>query len=371
MPWTDLHKESERLAAEAEAARRAGDLQRALDLYLKAAEAETRALNALDVSKERTLAVTAVSAASLWFKAQQYSKAEQGALEALANLSLPPFAVNELRELLQLTWSESARSEANVRFAPGQVVVSVRGGEVVRGGAPLDLIIAKVQTVQSLFFRTLEFMRGLPHRQRGGPSRDIYEAFRPWLFQTAPGSYQFAVAVEERQQMELFQLPHPTTRDILALFLDVVRASVEDPESQLPKIIPDLEYQGTFLKLTRNLVPSGTVSEETEVRATTDPRPITLVPAVRGTIRNALRRIAPPRRAIDEVSTESLRGILRAVHLDRDWLEVAVSGQHIKVESVGETVDDVIGPMMNRPVIVTVARDIGGRYLFRDIESEG
>ncbi len=65
----------------------------------------------------------------------------------------------------------------------------------------------------------------------------------------------------------------------------------------------------------------------------------------------------------------TLRGVLRAVHLDQDWLEVTIGDQHVRVTDVGEVVDDVIGPMMNRPVAVHATRDFKGRHRFRDIES--
>jgi hypothetical protein len=39
---------------------------------------------------------------------------------------------------------------------PGQVFFSVKGGDVVTGGAPLDLIVEKVQTIQPIFYRTIE-----------------------------------------------------------------------------------------------------------------------------------------------------------------------------------------------------------------------
>ena len=67
--------------------------------------------------------------------------------------------------------------------------MSVKGGEVVAGGAPLDLIIDKVQIVQSLFYRTAEHLKSLPLRKKGPPSKDIQEGCRPWLFQSVPGSY--------------------------------------------------------------------------------------------------------------------------------------------------------------------------------------
>ena len=71
----------------------------------------------------------------------------------------------------------------------------------------------------------------------------------------------------------------------------------------------------------------------------------------------------------DSGETEGqITGILRAVHLDQDWLEITVDGKHERVYGVGETVDDVVGPLMNRRVIVQITTQ-AGRQLFRDIDA--
>lgn len=61
--------------------------------------------------------------------------------------------------------------------------MSVKGGEVVAGGAPMDLVIEKVQTIQSMFYRTIELIKDMPLRSRGASTSDIQESYRPWLFQ--------------------------------------------------------------------------------------------------------------------------------------------------------------------------------------------
>lgn len=150
MTWVELHSESERLAIEAEAARKAHNAGLAIDLYKCAAQLEKKALDQLDATKERTRGITAVSAVALWFKAGDYAAAEQLAHAMLADPSIPNFAREDLRNLVQAIWTESSKLKAGVAFVPGQVMVSVRGGEVITGGAPLDLIVDKVQTIQAL-----------------------------------------------------------------------------------------------------------------------------------------------------------------------------------------------------------------------------
>jgi hypothetical protein len=169
MSWNIYHSQSEQYASQAELAHRHGDEGVATDLYRRAAEAEVRALESLDHSKVRTLGVTAVSAVSLWFKAQKYEQAQVVAFKWLGKGILPPFAIDALRDLLQAIWNEEARREVGVEFAKGEVLVSVSGGEVVRGGALLGVILRKVDEFSSLFYRTIEMMLKMLPSERGEP----------------------------------------------------------------------------------------------------------------------------------------------------------------------------------------------------------
>ena len=205
MSWADFHKASEAAAIEASQAFNHGNNSEAVILYAKAAESEQAALAHVDATKLRTRGITAVSAVSLWYKAAAYERAEQLAYSVLADPSLPQFARADLRHLIQAIWTENSKTAASVNFLPGQVFVSVKGGEVITGGAPLDLIVEKVQTIQSMFYRTVEFIKDMPLRLRGGPIREIQESCRPWLFQAPPGSYQFAVAIQEAKQLDFFK----------------------------------------------------------------------------------------------------------------------------------------------------------------------
>jgi hypothetical protein len=273
----------------------------------------------------------------------------------------------ELRSVLQIVWSEQARERAGLTFVPGEVVVSVKGGEIVEGGAPLDLIVEKVQIVQSLFYRTAELLSGLPHRKRGPAARSIQETCRPWLFQTAPGSYQFAVAIQDPKQQNLFGPLEPSAEKVAAQFLHILRASSESPEDDLRQLVPSDEYRSTFLALTRNLAPTGRSFDSIEVRATTGHTAVRLDSDVRLQVNNALRQELD-KRTEPSRTRKQLSGVLRAVHLDKDWIEVTVDGDHIRVTQVSEAVDDVIGPMVNKAVLVHVLIDDRGNSSFVDIE---
>jgi hypothetical protein len=113
MSWLEFHSASEKLAIDARALFRGVDSERALSLYGQAAELEQKALGQLDVTKARTRGITAVSAVALWFKAAKYARAKQLADTMLADPSIPEFAREQLRELIQAISSE--RSKASLR----------------------------------------------------------------------------------------------------------------------------------------------------------------------------------------------------------------------------------------------------------------
>jgi hypothetical protein len=378
MSWSVRHSKSEQSAGLAENALRQRDLSRAIELYRQAAQEETSALIALDTSKTRTLGITVVSAASLWYKARELPQAELVAHQWLASGLLPSFAVEQLQSLLQTVWLERARQQSGVTFVEGEVLVSVSGGDIVPGGAPLDLILRKVDEVKGLFFRTIEYMLELPLRRRGAPMQEIQDKCRPWLFHAPIGSYQFAVRIQKPLQLSFLEDPMPQVEQITKKFIEIVKASAQEPDTGLEEVVPDKEYRETFLKLTRNLAPTGKTYQQLTIRSLGDPdvRPVTFIPNSREAINSALRTLAPPKSADQRQESAPVRliGVLRGLQLDQDWIEINVldsSQQTIRIHDVGDVVDDEIGPLVNRRVIVDVAqRKTDGRYLYRDIQAE-
>jgi hypothetical protein len=368
MSWTDFHSASEAAAIEADHAFRGGNSSQAALLYAKAAESEQQALAHVDAAKVRTKGITAVSAVSLWYKAAAYERAEHLAYSMLADLSIPQFARTDLRNLIQAIWTESSKKAANVSFLPGQVFVSVKGGEVITGGAPLDLIVEKVQTIQAMFYRTVEFIKDMPLRLRGGPIREIQESCRPWLFQAPPGSYQFSVAIQEAKQLDFFK--EDTRPDLIAhQFLEILKATASENLGELETIVPKPEYRSVFLKLSRNLAPTGKTFESIELRGAASDTSIAFTPEDRKIINHTIKKNRPIDTADSPSVEEEIAGTLRAVDLEKDFLDVVVNGQSLHIVGLSDAMDDVIGPMVNKEVKVQVVRDNRG-LSFRDIELE-
>lgn len=375
MNWADHHSKSEEFASQAAAASKNGEFEEAVRWYKLAAEAEAHALSELDPLKKRTLGITAVSVAALYFKGKEFEKAEQVAHQWLASNKLPSFALEQLQEILQTIWNERVFDKAGVSFAEGTVLVSVRGGLIVPGGAPLDLIHRKVDEVKNIFYRVIEMLLHRPFRRRGSPETDIQEQFRPWLFQAAPSSYQFAVRVQKPSQMSLFPDDTPEINEVISKFFEVLTATAKDAPQELEKIVPNNEYRESFLKLTRNLAPTGKSFNKLQVRSATELEslPIEFVPESRKSINATLRKSKKKTEAEQKFKEVQLSGILRALHLDRDWIEIILpeeDNKPVRILQTGDIIDDIVGPMVNHRVIVDVLVKPDGKYIFRDIQSE-
>jgi hypothetical protein len=117
MDWENHHRRSERLAMEAQIALQQGEADTARRIYALAAEAENRALALLDPEKRRTLGITVVSAASLWFKAGDLARAWKLAMEWLSEEGIPPFACEQLEELLVAILGDGGMSFERTPFA--------------------------------------------------------------------------------------------------------------------------------------------------------------------------------------------------------------------------------------------------------------
>lgn len=112
MSWLEHHTRSEEYTSQAEECHRQHEDNQSAALYRLAAEAEIKALEDLAPNKTRTIGITAVSAVSLYYKAQEFLLAKRLAHKWLSTELLPPFAIEELEELLQVIRNEETRTKS-------------------------------------------------------------------------------------------------------------------------------------------------------------------------------------------------------------------------------------------------------------------
>lgn len=370
MDWLSHHRVSEGFATQAHLALQEGKADDAAVLFRQAAEAEEKALASIDASKPRTFGITAVSAVSLWYKAKDLAQAAMVAYRCLANPSLPAMARDQLDDLVQTIHTERDRERLTGAFLPGSVTIAVRGDDILRGAAPLDLIVEKVKTLQAIFFRVVEWSEGKPLRRHGSPAKDITSAFEPWLVQEAPGSFQFSIAIKVNGQLDFFARERLDAADVAKKFLDVVTTMAGDETGGASKeLVPDESYRGTFRKLIRNLTPPSNSSESVFISSKErEGALIVLDKTTRPRLEQVIKAESPK---ADEMAGETMCefvGVLRALDLDKEWLKVDTASSQVLIKGLSHAVDDVIGPMVNKSVVIKAIKIKNGELRFIDID---
>lgn len=342
-----LSNRSSELAFEAARAHREGS-STATELYRKAADLSVEALRLVPSDRPKTRAIIGYSAANLLFKAGKFREASD-----LATVLLPEVSDERAREQLQVVlasvWAEEAKERSGAKFLPGQVVVSISGGAVLTGAAPLELVLRQVKNVQAAFVRVIEYLSDLPFQGRSARNRLLDELCRPWIFQMPAGSYQFAIAVEEIRQPDFFK-KHISPFDISERFIDILAASTSDNAEDLERLIPDKQYRKSFVQLARRLSPRDGSFDQIRIYSPSATREIKMNRDASLIASQRLAALAPPSMS---GQTLEVRGRLRALDLDKDWLILDTTDGPVRINSLEDAVDDYIGSLVNRNVCVT------------------
>ncbi|MBT8246376.1 MAG: hypothetical protein KJN73_01040, partial [Acidimicrobiia bacterium] len=109
-------------------------------------------------------------------------------------------------------------------------------------------------------------------------------------------------------------------------------------------------YRKALLELTRSVSPSGKRVAEIGLYRRKD-KAVESVYLTAGLTQKA-RESLPKRKKKEREPDKELRGVLRALHLDENWLELTVRNEHIKCDTLPDMLDDVVGPMVNHEVLV-------------------
>ena len=374
------HEEAQEISATAAALFAQGRVADARVQFGAAADLELQALRHVPPDKRRTWGILAVSAAALLYKARRHDEAESAIYSFLVEPGIQPEARRQLRELLEVIWDERALPPG-FEYSGDEFFVTLRGGEVGSGTAPLDLVIEKNAEFRGLTTRVLEWKAQRPFRPAGPADKLVADRVQARAAQAVAGSYRFLIRLVAQAQAPLFpDLPTVDIRgvaDEMFTLLGHASAGGRASAEELKRLVPDERYRSTMLKLVRNIVPTGRRVGEVEIarvtRAAPDAEP------VRTSVLLTKESRAPVAEALKATSTqapeenfETIRGTLRAVHLDQDWLVVVQEdGTSVRCEGAGSNVDDVLGPLVNRPVIVLARRrGIARKLHLIDIERD-
>lgn len=362
------HYKAQELSTKAKDALSLGEVNKALKLFGEAAKNEFHALKDVPDDKIRTRSILAVSVASLYYKAQLLSEAEKVLFQLLGNEKLEIWAEQQLRELLQVVADEKLLfSDLAQKYSGESITLSLRGGEIGSGTGPLDLILEKVSGFRSLLYRFAEWVGEYPLRHRGAPSKEITNMIQARATEPSFGSYSLEIRLTEPLQIEMFNkkiIKPNDVADIMFQFLDNLTTGAED---QLQELVPDEDYRKAILQLTRNFTPTGKRIKEIGIYRKKAGKVQNIY--LTESLPRVIKEVIPRKEKETEEKETKIRGTLRALHLDQNWLELHLpNGESVKCSTVHDMLDDVVGPMVNREVIVSGTKRVRQKLLVEDIE---
>jgi hypothetical protein len=349
----DQHTTAQELSARAAALLAEGRDQEAQRLFAEAAKHEATALASVPPEKTRTRSVLSVSVASLLYKGTLLDEAERAIFHYLAPGDLDGWADTQLRELLQVVTDERLLlTTLSRRYSGESITVSLRGGEIGMGTGPLDLILEKATGFRSLLYRVAEWVGRFPLRHHGPPPKELQDLVQARATEPVASSYRLEIRLTEPIQPDLFQPTRVPPAELSERLFNFLECLTTGTPERLEDLIPQPDYRKALLQLTRNIVPGGRRVREIGIYRKKDDhlQAVYLTDALPAKIREAI----PSSSKSPTEEHTSYRGVLRALHLDRNWLTLTLEdGTHITCDTVPEMLDDVVGPMVNRHVLVT------------------
>ena len=354
----ERHDTAQKVALRAEQLDSAGQVAEAKLLYRDAAQLELEALQNTPSDKRKTFSIIGLSCLSLFYKADEPEAALQVSRLLLSERhKLLPYYLARIEEAFDIFYSERYLSKSEHRFANRGMEIRLLGGEIGVGIAPADLFSEIVDAWQTIAVRVTEYLGNYKYRTRGFPSPELRRLLNPQIATLSPASLRFALVLGQ-DQSELFsnvELGHriPRPEEVIERTVAVVSTLSAGDLKGLKELVTSPDYRRIIAQLLRKAMPSNRFAESyvSAIGPRAKEESVRLTPVKAKIFENALRQEIEGPQASQLLK---MRGRLRGLELNQEWIHVVDKNEvdHY-FSSRGIAIDDVIGPLVNREVIVT------------------
>lgn len=256
MDLRTLHSEAMDLAEKAMIARALGAAEVAKKYLAEALRQEEKAawLAVDNGVPEPTRTILLKSAAHLAVDAGEIRLAERLIGTALAG-DPPEELAEELRSAFEEIGFQRHLDLRGVELQDNDLQMVLVGDAIAPGMVASDQFIKRIESFQSLIYRTSESDQGIEYRERGDPKQDIEKPLQ--MYVSVPRAASFAVSLKvasQKGQAEFSFAESSVVVDHLMTRLGMFeRAEYE----ALSKEIPKKEYFDNFVRLATDLAPDG------------------------------------------------------------------------------------------------------------------
>lgn len=253
----DLHRQAMALADRAMVEAIKGNRDAALGFYRDAFVLEREAANEALSAKlgEPTVSVLHRSAATLALDAREEREAERLVATALA-LSPPDDIADELRDLLEQAHFRRHLSLRGLELNPGEFQFAMTGPAVGFGIVASSEFVERVQTVETLLYRTAERNMRHPFRHHGRRKQSLQQEVAVYV--SVPRAASFAVTFKIGSAPQLSLFPGGTFGDeLVEEVLTCFEMLNRRDDDLIRHRIPDPAYFTNFIGLAKRIAPDG------------------------------------------------------------------------------------------------------------------
>lgn len=364
MDFVELHNKAMEAADTADMCMRAGEKEKAQNLYEEAFNLEKEA--SYDAVRhqvgEPTESILIKSAAFLAFDAQLYRESEKMVGLALSR-DLSDGIAEEMRDLLEnIHFSRHLRVKG-VTLSDNEIQISVAGRGVAHGMAREDDINDRIATFKKLAIRTTERSKGVPFRKSGQPAKEIKDICESYLSVARAAS--FAVTMRLGQMgINNLSPEFPNQANVLVddIATNLSLANSGDLKA-LQNRIKDASYFENFVSLAKEFAPDGEDVKLVGITYMKDGKelPIQLTRQKREfkPVIDEVRSICDVIRGEQtktETSTIQISGTLSAADSTTEKLILLVDKTKVNV-SVPDGLTDIVRKYFDEIVTVTVRQE--------------
>ncbi len=361
-----LHQKAMELAEQAAAARLAGltDKYKRLTAEALSLEAEAAKSFAAGSNLEPTRSILYRSAAALAVECQELRVAEQLISAALAG-NPPSEIADELRDLLEDVYFNRHLELRGVKLAPGEVQMMLEGEGVGFGMTRSEAFVQRVNTLETMLYRTAERLLGRVFREAGRKKKKLAEAFELYLSVPRGASFAVTLKLSQNRQMDLPGVDDSKSANTMNELLDNLETFNKGDIRTLEKQITDESYRRNFIALAEKLAPDGSDIRTvgfTSVTGTETRKVALAIP--RKVLRERIHKAPRPPLAktkqkdiqvqgtlLEADATKELEGLIRIIDSQ---------GTEFKIHVPRGMMSDIVKPMFEEEVVVS-AIDTGSQ----------
>ena len=253
---SELHEEAMEYADIALFARKKGEEDRFLKYSQLAFENEKAAALMIESEdSEPTRSVLHRSAAVLVLDCGEYREAEKLIGRALSG-NPPGVICQELRDLYETVKLERRLYQDGIQLGKNEIKLSVNGDSVGSGLAPLDAVITRAKSIETLLRRTVCYMSNREFSDKiPAVVRDNYGLY---FGTTTPGSYNVVLKTWRPRQLDLPGLAE--FRELDEVIDEVMRNIELVGNGRFEKLeghLPSPAYYRSFVGVARRIAPDG------------------------------------------------------------------------------------------------------------------